>query len=407
MYLERTIETYIKKISSGFPVFLLTGMRQTGKSYILNKIKEHGRKYVSLDDLQIRKFAVEDPKGFIDVYQPPVIIDEIQYAPELFTYIKIYVDTHPKQKGLFWLTGSQRFHLMKGIRESLAGRVAIIDMLGLSYREIANRPDYKPFVPDFNLAGSKNKFAGLNAIDVFTNIWKGSYPGFITDSSVDRDAFYRSYLRTYIERDISDDIGIKNELQYYDFIRAAASRTGGLLNYSNLSADVDINVRTAKKWMEALVRSGLVYILEPYTPNINRRIANTPKIYFMDTGLAAYLTKWDSPETLMNGAFNGAVLETYVFCEIMKSYWHNGNEESIYFYRENERKEIDFIIERNNTLYPIEVKKTASPDVSDFKNFSLLENFKSKQTGTGAVICMYPEAMPIGKNVLSVPVWEI
>ena len=406
MDLKRTITPWIQKTSGGFPVLLLSGMRQIGKSYILDKIKEKDRGYISLDDLIVRQFAVNDPKGFIEQYPPPVIIDEVQYAPELFTYIKMYVDSHSKNNGLFWLSGSQKFQLMKGIRESLAGRVAIIDMLGLSYKEITGQPfDSKPFLPSRELVKEKPG-AKATAKDVYARIWQGSFPKMITEKT-DRDTFYRGYLRTYIERDVRDDIGLTDELKFLDFIRAAAARTGNLLNYQNIASDVGIDNRTAKKWMETLARAGIIFILQSFHPNINRRIVSTPKIFFMDTGLVAYLLKWDNPIVLMEGALAGSILETYVFAEILKSYWHNGKEESIYFYRDRNGKEIDFVIEKNGTLYPIEVKRTASPHTDDFKNFSALHTIPSKKTGTGAVICLYPTVIPIGKDVLSVPVWEI
>jgi predicted AAA+ superfamily ATPase len=247
----------------------------------------------------------------------------------------------------------------------------------------------------------------LSAADVFNIIWKGSFPRLLTNEYVERDVFYKEYLQTYIERDIRDDIGISNELKYFDFIRAAAARTANLLNYTDLARDADINVKTAKKWIETLVRSGLVYLLEPYHPNITKRIVKTPKLFFLDTGLAAYLTKWDSPESLMNGAMNGAMLETYVFIEILKSFWHNGKQESIYFYRDTNQKEIDFILEKNMTLYPVEVKKTSLPGKADVRHFSVLEGV-DKQIGTGAVVCLSPEFMPLpNQNVIAVPVWEI
>jgi len=406
MDLKRTIAPYIQRASKGFPALLLSGMRQIGKSYILDKIREKTRRYVSLDDLIIRQFAVRDPKGFIEQNPPPIIIDEVQYAPDLFTYIKIYIDSHPKKNGLFWLSGSQKFQLMKGIRESLAGRVAIIDMLGLSYKELTGCPfDSKPFLPSMDLVKNE-KEKKITARDVYSTIWQGSFPRMITED-IDRDTFYRGYLRTYIERDVRDDIGLTNELKFLDFIRAVASRTGNLLNYQNISGDIGIDNRTAKKWMETLARAGIVYILQPYHPNINRRIVRTPKVYFLDTGLAAYLLKWDNPTVLMEGALAGSILETYAFVEILKSYWHNGKEESIYFYRDRHGKEIDFVIEKNGTLYPIEVKRTSSPNTDDFKNFSVLSNNNTVKTGTGAVICLYPEVIPIGKDVLSVPIWGI
>jgi predicted AAA+ superfamily ATPase len=404
--LERTIQEYIYRTSRGFPALLLTGPRQIGKTSLLQEIREPKRKYVSLDDTQARRLAQTDPRLFIETYTPPVIIDEVQYAPELFPYIKLYADSRRKD-GLFWLTGSQKYPLMKGIQESLAGRIAIIDMLGFSYKEITKRPhESQPFCPSMDLIKRNLQIKKLNIHGLFNIIWQGSFPRLVSNKRTDWETFYREYLQTYIERDVKNDIGISSELQFYDFIRAVAARTGNLLNYAALARDVEINVKTARIWLQALERSGLVKLVEPYSANINTRIVKTPKLYFLDTGLCAYLTKWDSPASLMNGAMNGAILETWVFTEILKSFWHNGKEESIYFYRDNNQKEIDFILEKNMTLYPVEVKKTARPTDADCKNFSLLDN-KGKKRGTGAVICLYPSFLPITKNVISVPAWEI
>jgi predicted AAA+ superfamily ATPase len=404
--LERTIQDYIHRTSRGFPALLLTGPRQIGKTCLLQEIREPKRKYVSLDDTQARRLAQTDPRLFIETYAPPVIIDEVQYAPELFPYIKLYADSRRKD-GLFWLTGSQKYSLMKGIQESLAGRIAIIDMLGFSYKEITKRPhESQPFYPSMDLVKQNQHIKKIDIHGLFNIIWQGSFPRLVANKRTDRETFYREYLQTYIERDVKNDIGISSELQFYDFIRAVAARTGNLLNYAALARDVEINVKTARIWLEALQRSGLVKLVEPYSATINTRIVKTPKLYFLDTGLCAYLTKWDSPASLLNGAMNGAILETWVFTEILKSFWHNGKEENIYFYRDNNQKEIDFILEKNMTLYPVEVKKTASPGEADCKNFSLLDK-KGKKRGAGAVICLYPSFLPITKDVISVPAWEI
>jgi predicted AAA+ superfamily ATPase len=289
---------------------------------LLESLKSPERKYVTLDNFDDRVLANHDPQMFLQKYAPPVIIDEVQYAPELFPWIKIYVDSHRAEDGAFWLTGSQKFSLMSGIQESLAGRIAIIDMLGFSRKEAARKPfESEPFWPSMDMM--RRQAERLTAAEVFAIIWNGSFPRLLANEYTERDVFYKEYLQTYIERDIRDDIGISNELKYYDFIRAAAARTANLLNYADLARDADINVKTAKKWLETLARSGIIYLLEPYHPNITKRIITTPKLYFLDTGLAAYLTKWDSPESLMNGAMNGAILETYAFTERLKSFWHN------------------------------------------------------------------------------------
>ncbi|MCL2334828.1 MAG: ATP-binding protein [Endomicrobia bacterium] len=403
--LKRTMQPVIKKISKMFPVILLTGMRQVGKSTLFDLMKESGRKYVSLDNFEDRQLAKTNPALFIERYSPPVIIDEIQYAPELFSYIKIYVDSH-KKDGDFWLTGSQKYELMKGVTESLAGRVAILDLLGLSYKEIIKKPlDSKPFIPSMSMMKLNSKPRKL--MDIYKMILDGFYPRLVVHKGENRDNFYKSYLQSYIERDVRNDLNIRgNELKFNDFIRSAAIRTGTILNYADISKEVAIDQRTAKTWLSVLERSGIVKLLEPYYKNPSNIITKTPKLYFLDTGLCSYLAKMNSPEILEAGYMNGRILETYVFAEILKSYWHNGKEPNIYFYRDKEQREIDFVIEEGGVLYPIEVKKTANPAISDAKNFWLLNQFKLK-VGTGTVICLRSSPLPLNENTLALPVWEI
>jgi len=406
--IKRTLSKTIIEASETFPVILLTGPRQVGKTTLLTQLAGNNRKYVTLDDLEQRRLAATDPALFLQINTPPVIIDEIQYAPELFSYIKMHVDTY-NQAGGFWLTGSQKFHLMKGIHETLAGRIAIIDLLGLSYREMTGKSDENiPFLP------TKEKIAIIRKkvqkprtlAQVYETIWNGSFPKLHVDNYKNRDLFYRSYIKTYIERDVKDSYQISNELSFYNFIRSAAARSGQLLNYADMARDVNIDPKTARLWLSILERSGLVRMLEPYYNNITKRIIKTPKLYFLDTGLCAYLTGWDSPVTLEAGALSGAILETYVFSEIVKSYWHNGKEARIYFYRDNDQKEIDFIVEANGKLYPIEVKKTATPSLADIRSFFVMSKLK-KEIGEGAVICFREGIIPLSKEIVSVPVWEI
>ena len=408
MDLERTIQPIIEKAGKGFPVILLTGMRQIGKSWIMERLAGKNRLYVSLDDIKLRALAKTDPQRFIEENPPPVIIDEAQYAPELFTYIKIYADKE-KKNGLFWLTGSQKYHLMKGIHESLAGRVAILNMLGFSQKEISGAPkESLPFLPSLKLAGKSSAKKPLTSPELFERIWLGSFPRIIINKDA-RDLhkiFYDSYVQTYITRDVKDFYNIENEINFYNFLVAAAARTGQLLNYSNLANDAHIDMRTAKLWLEILERSGIVYLLYPYSSNIAKRVIKTPKLYFLDTGLASFLCSWDTPASLRNGAQSGAMLESYVLAEIIKSYWHNGDIPNIFFYRDTDQKEIDFVIEKNMTLYPMEVKKTANPNTGDFSSFKALNVFK-KQIGTGAVICLSDKTISIDKDVIAVPAWNI
>lgn len=406
--LKRTLTDNLKRIASNFPVVLLTGPRQVGKTTLLEEFSKGKLNTVSLDDLTEREIAQKDPALFIQNHQPPVIIDEVQYAPQLFTYIKIHVDKHKNQNGLFLLTGSQKFSLMKGIQESLAGRVAIIDMLGLSYKEIIRQPKTSVFLPGDKWLKDAWKQAvhPLTVTGVYTAIWNGSFPRLVMQSNADRDLFYRSYVQTYIERDVKDSHNVSDSITFFNFVKATAARTGQLLNFTDLARDVSIDPKTAKAWLSILELSGLVKLLYPYHNNITKRIVKTPKVYFLDTGLCAYLTGWDGVKSLEAGAMSGAMIETYVYVEILKSYWHNGKEPLIYFYRDKEQKEIDFIIEANGMLYPIEVKKTLIPTMDMAKSFSILGKLK-KPIGRGVVLCLKPEVLLLGKNIISVPIWEI
>ena len=403
--INRTLRKIIEEVSKSFPVLLLTGPRQVGKTTLLESISDNTRKYVTLDDLEQRQLAKTDPALFLQIHQTPLIIDEVQYAPELFSYIKMYVDNN-KTSGLFWLTGSQKFHLMKNITESLAGRVAILDMLGLSYKEITNKAaDVIPFLPTFSwVTEAKQHFdTSPNVNEVFELIYRGSFPKLISDKNMSRDIFYSSYIQTYIERDVKDITKIGSELKFFNFIKSMAARTGQLINYTDIARDTNIDLKTAKAWASILETSGLIKFLQPYYNNITNRIIKTPKMYFLDTGLCCYLTGWNSSKTLESGAMNGAIFETYVFAEILKSYWNNGKNPNIYFYRDKDKREIDFIFEYNGMLYPIEVKKTATPSLSNIKSFSVIENLK-KPIGEGAIICLYKELFPLNKNVILIPV---
>jgi predicted AAA+ superfamily ATPase len=401
--LERTLKKVVHEASGSFPVLLVTGPRQVGKTTLLESCAEISRTYVTLDDLEARALAVNDPALFLQTHKPPLLIDEVQYAPVLFPYIKMHVDRR-KISGDFWLTGSQKYLLMKEVTESLAGRVAIIDMLGLSSLEIAGRADKSiPFLPTPEWVERARPHAVSSHVDeVYRRIWLGSYPRLVTDSAAPRDMFYNSYLQTYLERDVKDIMNIGSTVAFYNFLRTVAAHTGQLLNYSKLARDLDIDSKTAKAWLSILCASGLVYLLEPYYNNITKRINKTPKLYFLDTGLAAFLTGWDTPKSLEVGAMNGAVLETYVFAEILKGYWHNGKMPHVYFYRDADQREIDFVFESSGALYPVEVKKTATPALSASKSFKALAALK-KNVGPGAVVCLREKDIPLSNEVAAIP----
>jgi hypothetical protein len=369
-------------------------------------LKTDNRRYVTLDHYDDRELAKTNPSLFIQRYEPPVMIDEIQYAPELFPYIKIYVDKK-RENGLFWLTGSQKFNLMQGIQESLAGRVAALDMLGFSYKETQNRADETiPFIPSVtrcleNTVPEKE----LLLMDLYQVIFNGSFPRLIVNKGKGRDVFFKSYLQTYIERDIKDFHGISNDLKFYNFVRAVAVRTGNLLNYADLSRDVEIDIRTVKTWLALLERSGLVVLLAPYYQNPKKRIVKTPKIYFLDTGLCSYLAGWYSAEQLQFGAMSGSIFETFVISEIIKGYRNRGINTlmRLSYYRDKDQKEIDLIIEENGVLYPIEIKKTVSPNAKDIINFKVLTNEKNKKIGDGALIYSGDEIMFLKDDVRAIP----
>lgn len=399
MYIKRTSEDVIQKLSKQFKVVLVTGARQVGKSTLLKHCDEN-RNYVSLDDLSERELAINEPKLFLETHKTPLIIDEIQYAPNLLSYIKLIVDKSDK-KGQYWLTGSQQFHLMKNVSESLAGRVGILDLMGLSLAELSQIPNNKPFFPDLEyIEKRRENHKNYSTSDIFKIIYNGSFPALNNqDEFQDRNAFYSAYIRTYIERDIRDLSSISNEMKFLNFIRVVAARTGQVLKYSELANAVDISEPTAKIWLSVLVSSNIVYLLEPYYRNITKRMTKMPKIYFLDTGLCSYLTGWSSPEVIEKGAMNGAFFETFVVSEILKSYRHNGERPLIYWYRDTQQKEIDLLIERDGKLHPIEIKLTSNPNKSMLKHFKVLDN-----QGYGGLICMRESDIPLTEDVSAIPI---
>ena len=403
---KRTLSQTINRIDKNFPVLLLTGPRQVGKTTLLMMCADDGRNYVTLDDLDARDMARSDPALFIKTYKTPLTIDEIQYAPELFSYIKIAVDRE-KKNGMYWLTGSQKFHLMQGVTESLAGRVGIVDLLGLSQAEQDGRSDkLQPFMPTPEWIGQSQGTAKtpVSPSLVYERIWQGSFPQVVGKDRDPRDDFYRSYVRTYIGRDIKDIMNVSDEITFNKFLTAVAARTGQLLNYSDLSRDVGVDQKTAKSWLSLLEASGLVYLLRPYHNNVTKRlVTKTPKLYFLDTGLCAHLTKWPDAASLEAGAMSGAVLETYLFTEILKSHWHNGTEPYCYYYRDTNQYEIDLVFESGDHLYPVEFKKTGTPSRTASKHFHLLGKLE-KKVGHGAVICFVERDIPLSREVTAIPI---
>ncbi|MDP1613226.1 MAG: ATP-binding protein [Sulfuritalea sp.] len=411
----RTLAHTIHTVSASFPVLMVTGPRQVGKTTLLEMCaKDAARNYVTLDDLDARTLAQSDPALFLQTWPTPVIIDEVQYAPQLFSAIKLQVDRE-KTNGQFWLTGSQKFRLMRGITESLAGRVAIVDLLGLSQAELDGRADSsKPFVPTADwIANARQQMRQpiqqqthpQSLRNVFERIWLGAYPRLNAQGDqahLARDVFFRSYIQTYIQRDVQDVLKVSDQTAFNRFLIAVAARTGQLLNYASLARAADIDNKTAKAWLSVLETSGLVYLLQPYHSNLTKRLVKAPKLYFLDTGLAAYLTRWPNAASLEAGAMSGALLETWAVGEILKSYRHNGLEAPLSFYRDADQQEIDLIVESADALYPIEIKKTASPSHNAKRHFTVLDKL-NKSVGPGAVICFVERDIPLSRDVTAIP----
>ncbi|HOZ50138.1 MAG TPA: ATP-binding protein [Candidatus Hydrogenedentes bacterium] len=401
MYVRRTIEGFFREAQNQFPVLLITGPRQVGKTTCLQHLCTKRQRYVTLDDPMARRAAREDPALFLQRFPPPLVIDEIQYAPELLPYIKMAVDSD-HAPGMFWLTGSQQFHVMKGVSESLAGRVGVLNLLGFSRAELVGaRGD--PFLPDPKAIDRRlANVPPLGLKEAYASMWRGSFPANVLNDDIKTDFFYRSYVETYLQRDVRDLARVGDEMAFLRFLRAAAARTAQVLNLSDLARDADIAPNTAKHWLSILQTSGIAYLLEPFHTNVTKRLVKAPKLYLLDTGLVSYLTEWTSPETLEAGAMSGAIFETWVVAEILKSYWHNGKRAPLYYYRDKDKKEIDLLIFQDGTLYPIECKKTAMPGRDDVRHFAALEKL-APDLGPGGIICLATQALPLTPSCQSIP----
>ncbi|WP_425755799.1 ATP-binding protein [Ihubacter sp. rT4E-8] len=409
-YLSRAIEETILQSEKTFKCMLVTGARQTGKSTMLKKLFPE-KKYVPMDDPFIEEQAKEQPHMFMMLNTPPVIYDEVQRVPELFRYIKLKCD-ETQMRGQFCLSGSQPLELMEGASESLSGRVSIIELAGLSMREMKGDSFNLPFVPTMAYVQERSKTAAA-----FENIWeiihRGSYPE-LQNPEVEWSAFFSSYIKTYLERDVRKLSAVQNLNDFRKFMVAVAARTGQILNYANIADEVGKDQTTIKRWISILEASGIVYLLEPFTSSVLKRAIKTPKVYFRDTGLAAYLTRWLTPETLANGAMSGAFFETFVISEILKSYSNRGIDYRycVSYYRGKDKKkgaesEIDLIIEENGILYPIEVKKGTSVSADQTSAFTVLDQIPDKKRGMGAIICLCPIPGALRENILKLPVWYI
>lgn len=403
---SRQMKPLIEALIKQFPAVLVTGSRQVGKSTLLQYISENYQ-YVTFDDPMVLSMAKNDPSLFMLNYSGKLILDEVQYAPELFSSLKLAIDKQ-KTSGLYLLSGSQAFHLMQNVTESLAGRVAVLKLQGFSLREIQQLDFSLPFIPTQDYIFAREKVA-----QPIENIWKIIHQGYMPrlyEQETNWEIYYASYVSTYIERDVRSLTNVSNITDFTRFMVAIAARSGELLNYSNVAQEVGVSVDTIKRWTAILETSGIIYLLKPYSNNHLKRAIKTPKVYMLDTGLMAWLTKWLTPETISQGAKSGQFFETFVVSEIIKSFYNKGIEPPIYFYRDTNQKEIDLLIEYDRTLYPIEIKTSANPDKKMVKAFGILkDNLPESEIkiGTGVIINQYPQRLWLAEDLVALPVWYI
>ncbi|RHP31485.1 ATP-binding protein [Lachnotalea sp. AF33-28] len=402
-YVDRTLERKFLHMSGFFKAVLVTGARQVGKTTMLKHLAEgQARTYVSLDDSMVRTLAQTDPVLFFQTYQPPIIIDEVQKAPQLFEQIKIMCDAS-EETGRFWLTGSQQYSMMKNIRETLAGRIGILELYGLSKNEIEGITF--PNELDFSLPCliERQKLAARNNIvDVFEHIWRGGMPQVLSADAELRQEYYNSYVDTYLMRDVADVGGITDTVRFRKFLNACAALVAEQVNYKTLADAADIAQPTAKEWVRVLQGLGIIYLLQPFANNELKRLTKTPKLYFCDTGLCAHLSMWLTRDTLMNGAASGHYFENYVVLELLKNYAYAKAKANLTYYRDSNAKEIDIFVEENNLIHPLEVKKSANPDRREVKKYELLDK-ASLARGSGGIVCMCEEVIPIDSKNSFIP----
>jgi len=402
-YIKRSLERKFTHMDRFFKVLLVTGARQVGKTTMLHHLSsDQDRTYVTMDDLMVRNLAKTDPALFFQTYKPPIIIDEVQYAPELFSQIKLICDAS-EETGLFWLTGSQQFEMIKNVQETLAGRVGILELFPLSKNEkdgifFDNELDFS-----LSCLHERQKKANKNdIIDIFEHIWRGGMPQVINADAEQRQTYYSAYINTYIMRDVAELGGVRDTLSFNRFLMACAALISEQVNYKKLADTVEISQPTTKEWLRLLEGMGIIYLLRPYANNALKRLTKTPKLYFYDTGLAAYLSMWLTQETLMNGAASGHYFENFVVTQLLKNYAYSKQKVNMTYYRDANGKEIDVLIENGQLIHPLEIKKAANPDTRPIRNFNVLEKAMLEQ-GNGGIICMCEEVFPIDKNNSFIP----
>ncbi len=414
--IKRHIEDVVERRAKNSKAILLTGPRQVGKStlykYLFNDVNQ-----VTFDDDLLLAQAEEDLNLFLLNNPSPLMIDEVQKCPSIFNKLKIVLD-NTEDKGNFFLTGSQKLQLMDGVSESLAGRISIVELEGLSLREIYNVPFTKHFIPTKQYIDERENALVNYRKNLWETIHRGSYPELYSNSEREWVDFYQSYVKTYLERDVNKLVKAKNHLAFVKFLTCVAARTGQVINYTNIASEIGLSEVTIKEWVSILEKSGIIYILKPYTSSTLNRAIKTPKLYFRDTGLCCYLTRWLTPETLKNGAMAGAMFETFVVNEILKSYSNEGLEYdfNVFYYNGKDKKrkkengeeveidgEIDLILQEDGVLYPIEIKMSASPKADMASEFDVLDGVPDKKRGMGVIICLYDKKLYLRENLVALP----
>jgi len=402
-YINRHLERKFMKMSSFFKAVLVTGARQVGKTTMLRHLAEgQNRTYVTLDNLMARNLAKSDPVLFFQTYKPPIIIDEVQYAPELFGQVKILCD-ESEETGVFWLTGSQQYEMMKNVRETLAGRIGILELYSLSKSEkdgivFENELDFTLSC----LQARQAKAPKNDVVDIFEHIWRGGMPQVADADTEQRQEYYNAYVNTYLMRDVAELGGVTDTLRFGKFLAACAALTAEQVNYKTLAESSEISQPTAKEWLRLLEGMSIIYMLRPYANNALKRLAKTPKLYFCDSGLCAHLSMWLTPETLLNGAASGHFFENHVVTEMLKNYAYSESKANMTYFRDAHAKEIDLFVEKNNLIHPLEIKKSANPDRRSAKKSEILEK-TSVDIGCGGIICMCEEVVPIDPRNCYIP----
>lgn len=401
--IQRAIKPQVTSALKNYPIVVITGARQVGKSTLVySYVKEQGFEYVSLDNMEQRKLAQQDPKYFLQQFQLPLIIDEVQYAPELFEAIEEIVNTkrlkEEKSNGLFLLTGSQTFQLMKNVGQSLAGRASIIQMLPLSLDEILGYPS-TPFIPNQDRI---DMFKDRNPIDVkslFAFITKGMYPELYKDDQRVIHDYYENYVSTYLDRDISELINLKDKMKFHNFLQYLAALTSQQINVSDMARRLGVTSATIQSWLSILESTGLIYFLQPYNDtSITKRVVKASKLYFSDTGLAAYLARLNHPETLRLSNFSDAFNETFIINEIRKSFLNHKLPFHAYYYRDNNQNEIDLVLLYQGELSLIEIKQGVAFELRDVKSFKQLET-SLYAIKNRVIVCNTEQNYPLSKDV--------